>query len=167
MALDVGSLASSIEQTMSPESLSAMSAPLSAQIRAAAISAFWQTGTGPGGSSVIPTVAFPLMLNQFTSTLSAQYPSVDLVAQEIAAAVDIAMLTNILLGGTYGGHIVIVTPGPSGLGSELAGIWQSQFPSPSIVAQKEAQAYLNYTTGCTAFGTGIPPVIPPQIGPIS
>jgi hypothetical protein len=89
-------------------------------------------------------------------------------AKKIAAAIDAAALALILVGGRYGAHIAVITPGPAGLASGLQRIWESQQVVPALVAKKEAKEIKNYTTQCIANGTGIPSVpIPPQTGPIT
>lgn len=136
------------------------------QKQAQAVANFWLTGLGPGGAAVLSVASGPIMTPGMIAAYSVNALAV-INAKKVAKAVDTGMKAVILIGGIYGVHIMVQTPGDAGLAAELQQIWDSQQPSPALVAQKEAKAIKNYTIQCTAFGTGIPPVIPPQQGPIT
>ena len=131
-----------------------------------ALANFWGTGLGPGGASVIGAQAIPLMTPGFTSAYASLPAAEAIAAKQVAGSVNTGAISLILAGGVYGVHIAITSPGPSSLASELESVWKSQLPV-EVAAKKEAKAYENFTKSLTAFGSGIPPSVPPQTGPIS
>lgn len=138
-----------------------------AKSQATDIASYWATGLGPGGAAVVAAPTIPTMEGQFSATFLSLPPVPSIAAQQIAAAVDSAALTLLLVGGVYGSHISLSTPGPSGLASRLELVYLSQFATPDQVACEEATAYDEYTKQFIASGSGIPPNIPPQTGPIT
>lgn len=139
--------------------------PMAALKKSQALSNFWGTGLGPGGASVIAPQTIPLMTPRFTSVYTSLPAAEAIAAKQIAAVVNTGAISLILVGGVYGVHIVITSPGPSALALELESILKSQLPL-EVVVKKEARAYENFTKSLTAFGTGVPPAVPPQIGSI-
>lgn len=139
--------------------------PMAAADTADAVVAFWTTGLGPQGAAVIALAAKPIITSL---AMPAFAPGIvtSLSAQLLATAIDTASKVLILVGGTYGVHITIVSPGPSGLKSGLESAWNARLPSAFAAAKMEADAIMAYTQTLVAFGTGIPLVSPPAVGPI-
>lgn len=137
-----------------------------AQDLALAVSAFWMTGIGPGGAVVVAVQSTPLMMGPLTGAFAAHAPT-PVVAQKVAKAIDNGFKIVLLVGGVYGGHIMMRTAGPGGLAAELTNVWQSPGSVPFLKARKVAKAIKNFTVQGTAYGTGIPPAVPPQVGPVT
>ncbi len=133
---------------------------------ATAIGTYWTTGLGPGGAAVPGVLVVPLITPDAVSAFST-FAAATINAKKLAKGIDTGAKSLILVGGIYGGHISISTPGADALAQALQSAWESHPETPVIAARKEANAIHNYTTALNASGTGIPPNIPPQQGPIT
>jgi len=134
----------------------------SAQQYAQALSKFFDSAMGPGGSTVMSASGMS-NFSQMVEGVYKQKGTVQTCASQIASAAATWASSFQIFGGAFGTSIVIVAI-PSSLSTGLSSAWSGG--SKSTVTNSEAQAWLTFCQSIIASGTGVTPA-PPVAGPLS
>ena len=130
-----------------------------------AVSDYFDTAQTPGQGTVNTKSGMAVFQSELGNILSLNLPQSSLVGKKIGIATNNLLSIAVLSGGLFNtGPIVGLDF--STLGNELGDIFSKKLIDSSIIATKLALAFTNFAKSGICQGTGFPPTIPPQIGPL-
>ena len=160
MPLIVKTLESELKGIFANDNLSQIAATKTAQ----AITNYWSAGQSSFLGTIQVTAALPLIQIGLISAWSQPQPDINSAASAIADAIDAGILALIIAGGLHGVGGISTTFKPlliTGLLSAMA-----LPPSRDLFATQFAQAIDIFSKSSITFGSGVPPLFVPPIGPL-